>query len=336
MTDQAFGAKPLPDRDSTFDSEASSASARSRAAGSPVSAADDRRADGHTRPAPQQGRMICICVDDFGQHADVNNAALRLAAMQRVHAIGCMVGGNAWKTWSRLLRRLGSDGIDLGLRLNLTDAPLLSRSRRAPRALIAASLTGRLDRRGLRAEIRAQLDTFEQAVGHAPAFFDGHQHVHELPGVRCLLLDELDERYGWFRPWVRSSRSLVGLRRMPGASGWRNAAQRLVQSMSSRGLATLARRRGYPQNRQLLVMQQVRDGLPRYREQWDARLRVCDTADLLSCRPTLGHDAGDPLVDARVAEFQWLSSPAFGELLLLFGVSLWPMSQILASQGTQA
>ena len=35
---------------------------------------------------------------------------------------------------------------------------------------------------------------------------------------------------------------------------------------------------------------------------------------------------------ARVAEFQVLGSTAFGELLRDTGVSLWPMSQILANR----
>lgn len=58
----------------------------------------------------------------------------------------------------------------------------------------------------IRAEIRAQLDTFEQMLGHGPAFVDGHQHVHQLPVVRHELLDELRSRYRDRLPWLRSTR----------------------------------------------------------------------------------------------------------------------------------
>ena len=81
-------------------------------------------------PDSHHDRLVCICVDGFGSDVGTNRAALRLTAMERVHAIGCSVSGEAWKTWSRLLRRLDADGVDIGLRLNLTDAAFLARSDR--------------------------------------------------------------------------------------------------------------------------------------------------------------------------------------------------------------
>ena len=276
---------------------------------------------------PHHDQLVCICVDGFGSDVGTNRAALRLTAMERVHAIGCSVSGEAWKTWSRLLRRLDADGVDIGLRLNLTDAAFLARSRRSLKALVAASWTGQLDRRGLRAEIRAQLDTFEQVIGHAPAFIDSHQQVHALSGIRLELLDELEHRYGGFRPWVRSTRSVAGEHH--------NGFRRLVESLSARGLSTLTRQRGYPQNRRLLAVPPIEGGLPRYRDVWLKWLRTCGDAHLLACRPTMGGDEDDCLVDARDLEFQWLSSAAFGELLQFCGVALWPMSQILAYHGSE-
>lgn len=55
----------------------------------------------------------------------------------------------------------------------------------------------------------------------------------------------------------------------------------------------------------------------------------------MTCKPMMGSDHGDALVAARDAEFQWLSGAAFGELLSFLGISLWPMSQILAYHGTE-
>ena len=40
-----------------------------------------------------RARMICVCVDDFGLHVGVNEAALQLAGMARIHAVACRVGG---------------------------------------------------------------------------------------------------------------------------------------------------------------------------------------------------------------------------------------------------
>ena len=59
----------------------------------------------------------------------------------------------------------------------------------------------------LRTEIAAQLDTFTQALGRAPAYIDGHQHVHQLPVVRTLLLEEIARRYPAAALWLRSTQS---------------------------------------------------------------------------------------------------------------------------------
>jgi hypothetical protein len=72
------------------------------------------------------------------------------------------------------------------------------------RSLILDAYTRRLDRRSIRAEIRLQLNAFEAALGRAPDYIDGHQHVHQLPGVRAELLDELAARYRTDQqPWLR-------------------------------------------------------------------------------------------------------------------------------------
>ena len=263
-------------------------------------------------------------------HPGINNAALRLAAMERVHAIGCLVGGDAWNTWIHPLRRLDSGGIDIGLHLDFTASPLLATSRRRLRALVAASLLRRLDGRGVRAEIRAQLDAFEQALGHGPAFVDGHQHVHQLPVIRRELLEELDDRYGPSAAWLRSTRVPPGGHAADRA-GWRAFVKPWgIERLGARGLASMARRMGFGQNRSLLGVYDFEGGADRYRTLLGAWLRCASHADLLMCHPSLAQDKGDALLAARQAEFQVLSSAAFGTLLRDSGIELWPMSQILA------
>ena len=293
----------------------------------------DRPADIEPWPDSQSERMICVCVGEFGLNADVNRAALRLAAMERLHAIGCRVSGETWAAWGRLLRGLDNHGVDIGLTLDLSESALLPRSRRPLSRLIAASLTGRLDRRALRAELRAQLDSFEQVIGHAPAFIDGHQSVHELPGVRGEWLDEIERRYGAFRPWLRSSGSASGARRAVSCSWTANTLRSIVEAMSSRGLASVAARRGFLLNRSSTLMHAPRAGVAQHREAWGERLRACADGDLLICRPEMGDRLDGPLAEEGYTEYQWLGSPEFGELLEFSGVSLWPMSQILMYHG---
>jgi chitin disaccharide deacetylase len=268
-------------------------------------------------------RTICICVDDFGLHAGVNEAAARLAALNRVHALGCLVGGEGWSVaWNAVLRRLDTGGIDIGLHLDLTESPLLAGSRRRLPWLIGCGLLRCLDAAAIRAEIRAQLDTFEQVLGHAPAFVDGHQHVHQLPVVRHELLDELVGRYRGKLPWLRSTRSAT-------AAGQPMFKARVIEALGSRALHSVARRMGFVQNKRLLGVYDFEGGPERFARLLAAWMQSAREGDLLMCHAGLGLHAGDPLAAARQAEYEVLAGAEFPAVLRDAGLALRPMSRIL-------
>lgn len=283
----------------------------------------------HAAAEHSRGRAICIAVDDFGLHSGINQAALRLAAMGRIHAIGCMVGGASWPTCSRPLRHLEPHSIDLGLHLDLTESPLLPRTARPLSAWIRDSFLRRLDRTAVRAEIGAQLDAFEQALGRGPTYIDGHQHVHQFPIVRSELLAELGDRYGWFKPWLRSTRRA----RAPGAAqrvAWRDTMKPwVIERLGAAGLASLARRLGYPQNRRLLGVYHFEAGPLRYSQRLTAWLCAAREGDLLMCHPSLLTRDSDAIIHARAEEFQALADPGFATQLSDAGIQARPMSRIL-------
>jgi predicted glycoside hydrolase/deacetylase ChbG (UPF0249 family) len=266
-------------------------------------------------------RQLAICCDDFGLHGGVNAAVQQLAEMGRVQATGCLVGGPGWAGSAPLLRRLADSGVEIGLHLDFTEFPLLAGSRRRLPGLILASLMHRLDRQALGDEIRAQLDAFERHLGRPPAFVDGHQHVHQLPQIRLQLLDELDRRYPAPRPWLRSTRA------GPGAP----PKARLIEALGAGGLAALARRRGYRQNRHLLGVYDFRGGAARYRELLGGWLAGAANADLLMCHPSLEWHNGDASSDARRAEFDVLSAAPLATLLERHALRLQPLTATLAA-----
>ncbi len=248
--------------------------------------------------------------------------------MSRVHAISCLVGGKSWSVSSRVLRLSNRERLDIGLHLDFTEAPLLGESRRSLRELIVASHLRLLDRRAIRAEIQAQLDAFEQAMGCAPAFVDGHQHVHQLPMVRSELLAELTTRRHDAAPWIRSTRaSRAGHATSTKAPGrfkpW------VIEGLGASGLASAARQLGYLQNRHLLGVYDFQGGRDRFRRLLAGWLRNACDGDLLMCHPSLATCDADPLIDARQAEFDVLSSPGFDVDLRAAHVQLGPMSQML-------
>lgn len=281
-------------------------------------------------------RAICIAVDDFGMQTGINQAALHLAEIGRAQAIGCMVGGPSWTTWIHLLRPLDRARIDLGLHLDFTETPLLPGTLRSLNTLIRDSFLHQLDRRAVRAEIKAQLDAFELAIGRAPAYIDGHQHVHQFPVVRDELLAELAERYGAYKPWLRSTR-----RAQEGGSharsGWRSSLKPwIVQRLGAKGLASAARELGYPQNGRLLGVYDFAGGPDHYGRLIADWLFCSRQGDLLMCHPSVAGDCADPLIDARRAEFAVLSDPGFEEQLRDECVTLRPMSQILANASAKS
>lgn len=263
---------------------------------------------------------MCLCADDFGLHASINSAALRLVELGRVHALACQVGGAAWPAGAAELRRLQGRALDLGLHLDLSEQALSVPARPLVR-LILLSQVRALDAVALRAEIEAQLNAFERGLGRPPDFVDGHQHVHQLPQVREALLAVLARRYPGRHLWLRSTRRGSG-----GFKPW------LIEWLGARALARGARRQGLLQNGRLLGVYDFRGGQARYQALLEAWLDGARSGDLLMCHPGLSDSAmHDPIAAARRAEYAVLGGPAFDELLTAAGLRLQPMSQILAA-----
>lgn len=292
------------------------------------------QAIGGHRPhrAPEHSR-VCVCVDDFGLTDGIGDAALQLIDMQRVQAIGCMVGAPAWSVWSGQARRLDAGAVDVGLHLDLTEFTLQPTTRMDLPQWIVRSYLGQLDTGAVRAEIRAQLGAFEDAVGRPPAYVDGHQHVHQLPGVRRELVDELLARYGGGsspRPWLRATIAAAGLH--PAShGGWRRWAKaHVIACLGHRGMRSLARAHGFLQNAGLLGVYGFDADAPGYFSLLAAGLGASRDATLLMCHPSRSHDAFDAIGAARRIEFEVLHGPQMGRLLAESGVCLQPMGRILA------
>lgn len=262
----------------------------------------------------EQARRLRICVDDFGLGAGVDQAVLRLARRGRISATSCMVGAPQWRADAPALRALDPAVLDVGLHLDLTAFPLDARLRLPLPHWLARSHLRLVPRSALHSEIEAQLDAFEQAMGRPPAHVDGHQHVHQLPVVRDELLAVLQARYGGRRPWLRRTR------RPPAERG--NSKAWLIEALGCTGLAGLAVRNGYRQNKHLLGVYDFKGGEERYLALLEAWLRTAQDGDLLMCHPATELLAGDAIAAARVWEYKVLAGPAFAALLAREAIQL--------------
>ncbi|MDP3256032.1 ChbG/HpnK family deacetylase, partial [Bosea sp. (in: a-proteobacteria)] len=111
--------------------------------------------------------------------------------------------------------------------------------------LARAAVTSSTVRREIAAEIARQLDAFEDAMGCPPAFIDGHQHVHVLPGVRRALLDAVSLRYPQGGLYLRDPHDSPAAIRARGVA----VGKALTISALALGFRRSALRRGFPVNR---------------------------------------------------------------------------------------
>ena len=266
-------------------------------------------------------RCLAICVDDFGQHEGINRAALGLADAGRLNALSCLVGGPAWRSGRALLRGLDRGQTDIGLHLDLTQYPLRARAPMRLPALIARAYLGALPLAPLRAEISAQLDAFEAALDRSPDYVDGHQHVHQLPRVRDMLLDVMHARGGAGRAWLRNTRG-------PEPAARQGVKPRLIEALGACALARLARARGHAQNRHLLGVWSFDGDAASYRQHIGEWLREAVDGDLLMCHPSVPwSEPSDTILAARCAEWAVLSSDEFGALLAREGIVPTPIGR---------
>jgi chitin disaccharide deacetylase len=266
-------------------------------------------------------RLIVVCADDFGVGPHVNEGVLHLARMGRLSAIGCMVGAPCWADGAPALRELDTAVVDVGLHLDLTQHSLDPRVRCALPEWIVRSHVGAFDRRRLRHEIDAQLDAFEDRMQRPPAFVDGHEHVHQFPGVRDLLLDALAARGQ--HPWLRSTRRPTAL---PGLK------PRVIEALGAAPLERQARARGFAQNRRLLGVYPFDPDARAYHRHMQRWLALAQDGDLLMCHPAAPGCAGVAHAAARCREHDLLAGADFPLMLARARVQVAPLRTALRGQ----
>ena len=268
-------------------------------------------------------RPICVCADDYALSAAVSRGILKALEAGRLSATSVMTNRPDWPRAAKALARLPDAEIGLHLNLTLgaplTAAPTLAAAGRLP-AIGALMRARTLPGDELRREIRAQIEAFGAALGRAPDYVDGHQHVQVLPAVRAALFDELDAAGLAGRIWVRDSgdrwaRILARRTTLPKALGL---------AWIARGFAARAAARGYRTN----------DGFAGF-SAFDPRRPIgADFArytvapgprHLVMCHPGYVDDdlvALDPVTTTRERELAFLLSPEWPAQLARAGLRL--------------
>jgi chitin disaccharide deacetylase len=274
-------------------------------------------------------RSVILCADDFGLADGVSRGIVELAEMGRLSATGAMTNMPGWRRMARSLMP-PRDRIAVGLHLNFTaGTPLGPMPRLAPlgafpalKDLLPKALKRQLPDSEIAEEISRQIEAFEEALGHAPAFVDGHQHVHVLPAIRPALIQALNARGYAGRVWLRdpSDKAMAILRRPIGRS------KALIVKSLARGFARSAHAAGFRTNKGFSGFAPLDLSVPAARVFEEAFSKL-GAHPLVMCHPGYVDDelrALDPALQSRVEELNYLKSDAFRDLLEQRGLRLVP------------
>jgi chitin disaccharide deacetylase len=269
-----------------------------------------------------------LIADDYAMTAGVSRGIVRLLEHARISGAGSMTNRPHWKGWSHALRGFHGHA-DLGVHLNLTlGAPLTEMPKFAPSGAFPAigdiakmALSLRVPQAEVMAEIAAQLDAFEQAMGHAPDFIDGHQHAHGLPGVRRALLNVLQRRYPkGHRPWLRDPADVMSRVVKRG----RYVQKALAVGGITSGFGGAARKAGFLTNDGFAGYSAF-DPKEDYAADFATYLAAAGPRHLVMCHPGEIDDELpriDPAVETRPRELAFLMSDRAADLMARSGLSL--------------
>jgi chitin disaccharide deacetylase len=278
--------------------------------------------------APRQASRLqfCLCADDLALSPAVSHGIFEALAARRLTATSAMTTRPSWPRVAGEFAAARFDA-DIGLHLNLTlGAPLTKMTQFAPTALpgigavLRAANRRELPLDEIGQEVEAQIDAFCAALGRAPDFIDGHQHVQVLPGIRQVLFDALARKDFAGRLWLRNSADRPG-RILARRSEIKKA---LALAYLGRGFGREAKERGFTTNEGFA-------GYSSFRAERDyakdfARYLVSPGArHLIMCHP--GHvdeELGslDPVIASREVELAFLLSDRFSDVLAANGAEL--------------
>lgn len=245
-------------------------------------------------------KKIILCADDFGQNDPISTAIISLVKEERLSAVSCLSTEKDWQTHGPLLKEL-SHKVDIGLHFNLTHG---QGNFASLNHWILKSLTRQVDSNFIKKTLHEQLDKFESVMQRAPDFIDGHQHVHSFPVIREAFAKTVKERYPNTPPYIRAITPLLGkVDRQIKPLILRGISQNFTKTLNHNML---------PHNKHFAGVYSLTPTAP-YRDLMRSWLKNAQTGTLIMCHPGATTSLPDSIKEARVQEYQYLSSNAFQE-----------------------
>lgn len=274
--------------------------------------------------AGEDVKEIVICADDFGLHPEVDRAIVDLTSRGRIGATSVLVDA------SGVQERAGwivDQPVDIGLHLNMTEqvGDLDHGDVKSLARLVLQCYTGRISSPWIECMIERQLTRYEERFGKPPDYVDGHQHVHQLPVIRDVLLQKLQQRYGLVKPWIRSTVAVKDL----WSTGWQQWFKaKVIESLGAKALQRSAHSFGYRTNNGFAGVYDFTRPAQPFEKLLTDWVKASVEGSVIMTHPSAAVLADDPVGQARLTEYQVLSSDWFTQMLLQHGRSLARLSQI--------
>ncbi len=268
---------------------------------------------------------LIISADDYAQSETIDNGILALIKQRRVTAASCLTLSPRWAVAASRLDKEIQARADIGLHLDFTQYP--QHMQHPLSKLIMRAVTRNLPTKLVYQSIRMQLDRFEDALGTAPDYIDGHQHVHQFPQIREALLEVVCQRYPSKLPWIRIAKPPLS----DGIKGM------IIRALGANALAAKATHEQLRHNQLLLGVYAFDGDVDGYFASLDRWLKLSsrESVNVLMCHPamidatetcaSMGEEAimkEDAIYTARLREYQILSSNKFLSLLAKHDITL--------------
>ena len=241
-------------------------------------------------------KPVIINVDDLGLSEPVNEAVIRLAQMQRIQAASYMSQGSIS---AHAVRELHNLNIDIGLHLDLTGFNCVG----SLKHILLNSYLHLWPRTKIQNIINQQLNQFEDTIGQKPDFVDGHQHVHQFPVIRDILIRTLQQRYD----------NTVAMRITQPVQ--KNFKALLIYHLGGRALKKILQKEHIAHNYAFAGVYDFNADVKQLASKWRQWLgAIPSEGAVIMCHPAIPSTSWhDEIKIAREREWQWLSSDAFSQ-----------------------
>lgn len=270
---------------------------------------------------------INLCADDFALREGIDNAIIELAAAGRISATSVLVTSPRIPAAAKKIAPF-RPVLDVGLHFDLSEFPSLTSPglRRSFRSWVYAGLAGSISEDAIASELRAQISSFQDLFGFLPSHVDGHEYVHQLPGIRAAFCQTIATSLPG-NTYIRSCHETWPKMFRRGVS----VAKTWAIGLPARRLNQLAQAANLPTNKGFSGAYSFSNGIS-YPKLFPRFLRDVNPGTIVVCHP--GQlEKSDPIGVQRANEYSFFAGSDFPNVLAEANVKLVPFSQLLRSPG---